>query len=196
MNWEYKLSNQIKTTTMNKVILIMMIFGSVLMSSCSRQLSYFTDKMYDDYNWSLDELKQIQFYVSEDIRLVRSFATGSSNIQEGQILIKDQNKVDEVIIRKGTPGTLIFSPGSDKFAVSFDEDPKNYLMFGPNEKASGRYVLLAKNWKKRGGIITYGEKEYRTTSESAFAALMVDISKARRSVKKTSTAKGRKISNG
>jgi len=167
----------------------------VLTSSCSKTLTYFTDDIYAENNWNESELKQIQYYLSEDIRLERVYGTGGSDIQDGQIKIKSERKVDEVIIKKGTPGILVFSPKSNRFALSFDEDPDKYLMFGPNEKANGRYVLLAKKWKKRGGIISYGGVEYRTTSDSAYAALMVDISKARKTSKKSKTASGRRVKN-
>lgn len=165
----------------------------VSLSSCSKQLTYLTDSMVDNFRWSESELKQIQFYLSEDIVLVRAYDSGFSDIESGQIKVKSESKVDEVIIRKGTPGTLIFSPRSDRFAVSFDNASENYLMFGPNEKAKGRYVLLAKKWQRRGGVITYGNKDYKTNSDSAYAALMVDISKAKRLSKSSSVASGRRI---
>lgn len=165
----------------------------VILSGCSRSLNYFTNNLYDEFNWTEADLKQIQFYVSDDIRLVRVSNSGVSNIENGQIKIQDERKVDQVIIKKGTPGTLLFAKGGDRFAVSFDKDPDKYLMFGPNEKASGRYVLLAKRWQKKAGIITYGDIEYRTNSDSAYAALMVDINNARKSISRSSTATGRKV---
>lgn len=165
----------------------------IFASSCSKSLTYFTDDLYNENEWTESELKRIQYYLSEDIRLQRVYDSGGSDIEDGQIKIKSERKVDEVIIKKGTPGVLVFSPKSNRFALSFDEDPDKYLMFGPNEKAKGRYVLLAKKWKKRGGIISYGGVDYRTTSDSAYAALLVDISKARKTSKRSDTASGRKI---
>lgn len=167
--------------------------GLILLSSCSPQLNYFTEDLYDDFRWSESELKQIQFYISEDIELERVRSAANSNIQDGQIRINQGKNVDKVVIRKGTPGTLVFSPSTNRFAVSFDEDPENYLMFGPNPKANGKYVLLAKDWKRHKGIISYGGKEYRTTSESAYAALMVDVKKAKKMSYSRETATGRTI---
>ncbi len=177
---------------MNRLLLLLAVLV-IGLSSCSRNLSYFTENLYDDFKWSEEELKTIQFYLSEDIRLVRVSENGQSDIEDGQITIRDDRRVNEVIIRKGTPGTLVFAGNSNRFAVSFDKDADKYLMFGPNAKVRGRYVLLAKNWKKNGGVISYGNQLYRTGSQSAYAALMVDIKSAQKSIKKTSTASGRKI---
>ena len=165
----------------------------IVMSSCSKKLTYFTDELYDENRWSEKELKRIQFYVSEDIKLVRGSSSGNSRIEDGKIKIKADRKVDEIIIERGTPGVFVFSPKENRFAISFDDDNDLYLMFGPNKKANGRYVLMAKEWKRREGVITYGGDEFYTGSESAYAALMVDIRKAQKSVKKTKTASGRTV---
>ncbi len=167
---------------------------TLLFSSCGKQLTYFTQNLYDEYGWSEAELKRIQFYVSQDIQLYRSLEGGNSTIEDGQIKIKSRRKVDEITIKAGTPGTLIFSPKEDRYAVSFD-DSGAYLMFGPGKKTRGRYTLRAKEWKARGqgGIVTYDNAEYFTNTESAYAALMVDLRKARKSVVKKETASGRKV---
>ncbi len=178
---------------MKAIHIIYLVFIVSLLSACSNNLSYFTQDLYDEFNWTENELKQIQFYVSEDIHLERFLSSENSSIEEGQIKIKSGDKVEKVIIEEGTPGLVLFSPKSDRFAVSFDDNPDNYLIFGPNPKAKGKYVLLAKKWRKRGGIITYGDKEYTTTSESAYAALMVDISKAKKLSYSKTTASGRTI---
>jgi len=178
---------------MTKFRLLLSVCVIVLMSSCSKKLTYLTQNMYNDFNWSEQELKKIQFYVSQDIVLYRSSKEGQSTIENGKIRLKNDRKVEEVIINKGTPGILIFSPKQDRFAVCFDKDPNKYLMFGPNKKAKGRYVLMAKDWKRSEGTITYGNEEYYTDSSSAYASLMVDIKRAQRSIVKTNTASGRKV---
>ena len=66
-------------------------------------------------------------------------------------------------------------------------------MFGPNDKANGRFILLAKKWEPSRGIITYGGETYETSSASAWAALMVDIRNARKARVKTHKAEGRRV---
>ena len=178
----------------NAKFLFYIIGLSVLLSSCSKQLTYFTEDLYQENNWSENDLKRIQFYVSQDITLYRSLEGGTSQIKDGKIEVKDRRKVDQITIEAGTPGTLVFSPDDDKYAVSFDNSGA-FLMFGPGKNTRGRYTLKAKRWKDRrgGGIITYDNQEYSTSSESAYAALMVDLRKARKSVVTKKTASGRKV---
>ena len=169
-----------------------LLTGMILLSSCSKKLSYFTDNLYDEYNWSEEDLKQIQFYLSDDIVLFREASTDNVNISEGKIKIRDGRKVEEIVFKEGTPGLLIFSPKEDRFAVSFEENDK-YLMFGPNEKVGGRFVLLAKDWRKRTGEVTYGGETYYTSSASAFSSLLVDLDNVGRTDYSTKKVKGRTI---
>ena len=137
-------------------------FLGLLLTSCSPTLTPFTQKLYEENKWTNDELKQIQFYISDD--------------------------------REGTPCLFHFSPKEDRFAISFEksENPK-FLMFGPNPKLSNRYALLAKDWEKRSGIISYDGKEYHTSSDAAWACLMVDLKRAHNLEKSTKVVKGAKV---
>ena len=164
-----------------------------LLSSCTRQLSYFTQDLQDDYQWTEAELKKIQFFLSEDIHLERAKSKDLSIIEDGSITIQSGSQVERVVIKAGTPGVVVFTPKKDRFAVSFDDDPANYLIFGPSPKARDRYVLMAKKWRSNSGIVTYGGKEYRTAAHNAYASLMVDVNKATRITTIRSTAGGRTV---
>ena len=178
---------------MKNIIILIVASLSLSLTSCSKKLTYFSERLQKQYDWSESELERIQFYVSQDIRLYKSSSSGNSKIEGGKIKVKDNSRVNEVLIKRGTPGTLVFTPNEKRFAVSFENDDGNFLMFGPSDKNNGRYTLLAKDWKRNNGIITYGGTEYRTGSESAFAALMVDIKKAKNSTVKRKTARGRTV---
>ena len=164
----------------------------LLMSSCNSGLRYFNQGMVNEYRWSSDEIKRIQFYVSQDIVLWRKLQDEDTVIRNGKIRIEDDSRVEEVVIKKNTPGIVLFIPKQNKFAVSFDSD-EHFLMFGPNPKNRNKYVLLAKDWDRRMGKVTYGDYVYNTDSESAFAALMVDIKKAKRVKYNSKTASGRRV---
>ena len=173
---------------------LLFLGGLLFLISCSPQLSPFTQALYDDFNWSEDELKQIQFYLSEDIVLVRELRAGESRISGGKIRIVDGNKIEEVVIRAGTPGILLFTPKENRFAISFEEsDNDKFLMFGPNPKLGDKYVLLAKDWNKRRGRIHYGGKIFETTADNALATLLVDLKQFKETSVKSRTASGRTI---
>ena len=177
--------------TANRLILFsLLIIG---MSACSPRLTPFTQDLYSDNNWSEGELKKIQFYLSRDIRLYRDFTEGSSKIEGGKIRMVKGRKVEEVVIPNGTPGLMVFSPKDDRLAVSFEDNDDRFLMFGPNKKIGERYVLLAKEWSRSRGKVSYEGTTWYTDSESAYAALMVDLKKIKRTKVKSRVAEGRKL---
>jgi hypothetical protein len=165
----------------------------LLLSSCSPRLTPFTQKIYDEYDWTESDLKQVQFYVSQDVILKRQIKDGDAKIKGGKINIVDGKRVEEITISRGTPGLLLYLPKDQRFAVSFDEDDNKYLIFGPNKKQAGKYVLLANDWDRNSGQVTYDGKLYRTSSESAYAALMVDLKAARKISINREKATGRKL---
>jgi hypothetical protein len=79
-----------------------------------------------EYRWSNEEIKKIQFFLSEDIYLWRKLRVEDTRIKNGKIRIVDDSEVEEVLIAKNTPGVVIFIPKKNKFAVSFDENDGNY----------------------------------------------------------------------
>ena len=163
------------------------------MASCSKTLTSFTERMYDQQGWSEQQLKKIQFYLSDDIVLWRDAGSSKSALDNGTIKIIDGRKVQEVVFKEGTPGVFVFSPKKDQFAISFEATDDRFLMFGPSDKWSGRFVLLAKEWKKNRGKITYNGKIWNTSTESAYATLMVDLKKANKTQYNSKTVSGRKI---
>lgn len=167
------------------VILIILVF-----SSCSPRLSVFSYDTYRSGNWSENELKKIQFYVSNDIVLRRKVSSASSKIESGRIRIIDGSQYEEIIIKANTPGVYVFSPDNDRLAISFEVD--KHLIFGPKER-SGEYVLLATKWEKKYGIIKYGDSSYDTPSSSAFSYLMVDTKYVNKTSAKTRVARGRQV---
>lgn len=171
------------------------IFLTVVLSfaSCSKTLTSFTERMYEEQGWSEQQLEKIQFYLSDDIVLWRDAGNSKSSLENGQIKIVDGRKVEEVVFKSGTPGVFLFSPEKEKFAISFEDRDDRFLMFGPSAKWSGRFVLLAKEWRKSIGKITYDGKVWNTSSESAYATLLVDLKKANNTQYKSKTVSGRKI---
>lgn len=178
---------------MKRYSALFVLFSICLMTSCSPTLSSFTRKMYQDFRWSDSELKNIQFYLSDDIVLTRDAGSTRSQLSNGSIIIKNGQRMEQVVFRKGTPGVYVFSPGKDRFAISFEDSNNKYLIFGPSKKRSGRFTLLAKEWNRNSGKITYDDRVWTTSYESAYATLLVDLKRADKVKYKSKTAKGRKV---
>jgi len=176
-----------------KTFFVLVILASVL-SSCGPSLSYFTQGLYDQSNFTEPELKSIQFYLSNSIELRRELTGAKSEVISGEIKLVDGRKIEEVVIPKGTPGVLLFMPKSNRFAVSFDaKSDESYLVFGPSPKQNDRYVLLASDWKRRTGIVTYEGKKWRVDNSSAYASLMVDLKKINKVTVNSRRASGRRV---
>ena len=169
----------------------------LIITSCAPTLTPFTSRLYEKYNWNDDQLKRIQFYLSQDIVLKRDFDKASgTEFNKGSIKIVDGKKIEQIVIPRGTPGVFIFKPNEKKFAISFEADnDKKFLMFGPNPKRGGEFVLLASDWEGKNGIVTYDGKEYVTDVSAAWANLLVDLKKSRNLSIENRTVKGRTLGN-
>lgn len=177
----------VKTTTLLGLLVI-------LLSSCSPNLTPFTQRLYDEYRWTESELKRIQFYLSDNIVLRRELSGSKSEIISGEIKLIDGRRVEEIVIPSGTPGVFMFSPKTNRFAISFEEGgDERFLMFGPNPKANNRYVLLASDWNRRTGKVTYAGQMYAVDTGSAFAGLMVDLRKSSQISVNRRMARGRTV---
>lgn len=184
---------------MKKVNFIIPVIAmlTILISSCSPKLTPFTERLYNENGWTDAELKKIQFYVSDNIVLRRQASKGVSKIDHGEIKIIDGKRVEEIVIKKGTPGVFLFQPREDRFAISFEsrefDDP--YLIFGPSKRNRGRYTLRAKDWNNNNGNakLTYDSKTYYTPTKSAYSVLLVDLKRVKDTKVKSRTAKGRTV---
>lgn len=170
-----------------------MVFFLALLVGCGPTYRPFTSNMQDQFQWSESELKRIQFYLSEDVVLRRDLRQGESAIRGGKILIEEGRRVEEILFEKNTPGVLMFMPKENRMAIGFESGNERFLMFGPNPKTSDRYVLLAADWNRSYGKVTYNGKQYRTSSNNAFAGLMVDMNKINKVSVNRRRAKGRTI---
>jgi hypothetical protein len=174
--------------------LAIVMMSLITLSSCSKRLTPFTENIYEEFNWTDRELEKIQFYLSDDIILHRKLRAEDSKIDDGKIRVVDGSRVEEIVFKRGTPGVFMFTPKKNRMAISFESGgEEKYLMFGPNSKTGGKFVLLAKEWNQRSGKVSYNSKTYTTSYESAYANLLVDLKKARNINYKSRTAKGRTV---
>lgn len=179
------------TDTMTRWIVFLLPL--LLLASCT-SYTPFTERLYAEYDWTERELKRIQFYLSKDLVLRRELSGSQSRIERGEIKVVDGRRVEEIVFRKNTPGLVLFSPKPNRLAVSFEErDNDRYLMFGPNPREDGQYVLLASDWKRDYGTVTYDGRAYYVDARQAMAGLKVDLKKIEDVRVKSRRAKGRRV---
>lgn len=173
---------------------IALLAGVSLATACSPSLTYFTQPLYEEHRWTEAELKKIQFYLSDDLVLRRAAPDANTEISAGSIRIINGERVEEVVIPRATPGVMVFSPKANRLAISFEEgSDQRFLMFGPNPKAGNRYVVLAKDWNRYDGQVSYDGKEYTVEASNALSSLMVDLRKVEKVEINSRTAQGRKL---
>lgn len=172
---------------------IVLSFG---ISSCKPvpQKSVFTQKLYKDSGLSKDDLQRVQFFIDRDIVIYRVLNSSDSRVEGGKITIRGGENVEEIVIKRGTKGALVYMPKDDRLGISFDAtSDEKYLMFGPNPKNYNRYSLLATEWQNGIGTVTYGDAKWKTISGNAYAALLVDLSNYRKTEVNTQVPKGREV---
>jgi hypothetical protein len=161
------------------------------LGSCKNLVPY-TDALKTKYNLSDDQIKHLQFYVSDPIVLQRKItADNNTQITAGKIKIVNGEKVEEVVVPTGTRGVLV-KDDAGKFEISFEKDDSYYLRFGTNPNRYESYVLLASDWHGKVGTVTYAGNKYYTSPESADAVLLIDMHKISNYQKDSRIAKGRK----
>lgn len=168
--------------------------AAALLTSCSPQLTFFDKDLYDTQKWSDDDLKRIQFYLSEDLTIYRYLDEESgTTITSGQIKMVDGRKTEQIFFPQRTPGVFLYRPKDEHFAISFEgKGDKYFLTFGPNPRYSGQYMLLATEWDHKTGKVTYAGRKFYTQSNE-IPRLMVDLKRENRTSTDSRKAGGRTV---
>lgn len=175
---------------MRSVFFVLVI--TLLLTGC-KSLAPFTNELRVDNQWSKGDLKNIQFYTSNKIVLNRQLKSNETEIVSGKIKMVDGKRVEQVIIKKGTPGVAVAFPDAERIAVSFEISDQYYLTFGVNPKRGKRFYLLGKDWKGKIGKVTYDDRVFLTSPESSDVFLAIDLKRINKEDYKVRTAKGRKL---
>lgn len=148
----------------------------VALAGCATGRIPFSQTVRDQYQLDGDDLKNLQYVISDDITLQRDFRREEGEISKShKLVIKEGGLVEEVFIAAGTPG-IATKVGPTFIAVSFE--PGGSLVFGTS--ASDRdpdrtYKLLAKRWTDYYGELIYDDKTYYAVKESSEAYLEVGV---------------------
>ena len=174
-------------------LLPLLITSVFLFTACGPRLSPFTQRLYEEQGWGEDELRRIQFYLSEDVTLQRELRNDRTTINRGSVQVVNGREVEQIVFRRNTPGVFTFQPKTQRVAISFEEDADNYLVFGPNPKNGDRYTLLASDWNRNYGQVTYAGRTWQVSSADAFASLLIPLKRLRDADTKGRVVGGRRL---
>ncbi|MGB1319028.1 MAG: hypothetical protein ACPG5W_12500 [Flavobacteriales bacterium] len=147
------------------------------------------------------DIKQVQFYNSEEIILARQIKKEEINVAEGKVRIENGKHIEEIIIPANTPGVCELN-NEKTLKVSFDAGDGKTIPFLVEKRgeivSSGSYFKIgAKKWVRtsRGrkvGKLDY-EGEIYNIVRGSDSKLMIDKSVLNRVKRDTHVAKGRKL---
>ena len=175
--------------------LLAFLFIACTLANCSKNLVPLTDSLIKEKGWDKNEVQRIQFYTSDVIVIQREFRNNATAIVSGKVKTVDGRQVEEIKIKKGTPGVAIHIPSENKMEISFDRNDDAALSFGPNPNRGARFYLLADEWKNKIGKVHYEGKEWYASAQSADVFLMVDLQRIKDWEVSQRKAKGRKVGN-
>lgn len=164
---------------------------TIILSSCTSDLIPYTQNIAKDAQLNDEQIKAVQFYVSNDIVLYHYLDNATTEVVGGEIKIIDGRKVEEIIIASGTPGVAVGREGN-QIMISFDADG-SFLRFAPNPGYGGKYTLMAKDWDGRNGIVQYAGSDFYTSESASVATLLINLQQIDQSETTTKTVGGRTV---
>lgn len=172
---------------------MILMAGLALLASCSPKIP-FTQSIREKNQLTPDELRRIQFYLSDPVTLRRGEEEGAKkSTDQGTLVIEKGRSLDQVSFRANTPGAVESVVDQSTLKVAFEDGPENYLVFGSSRNRSGYYSLQAFTWENGRGKINYGGKTWYTNTGSDQAILMFKMKSVRKIRVNDKVAKGKKV---
>ncbi|NNF02010.1 MAG: hypothetical protein HKN22_04950 [Bacteroidia bacterium] len=177
--------------TNNYLLLIILLF---VVSACSPKIP-FTQDVRQTYKLNEEELKSIQFYVSEDIILRKGDKESPAKLMdEGTLKIKKSKTMKEIVIKAGTPCVVDQVVSGEKVTVKFEDGVNKYLVFANISNSRGFYSLQAQTWTQSGiGRINYGDQYYWVNKNGKNAILLFKMKKLEEHRKDQKVVSGKKV---
>ncbi len=169
-----------------------------VLGGCAARQVPLTAELRSEHRLSGDDVRRLQLYVSDDIKLRRELEEHGRTIEAGKLRLTSGKSIDEVVIPSKTPcvaqdvsseaitvafddgSTLTFAlPGREPMVRSeplrlepgrFAEPPEGEMAHGPVLMTSG----LAGQYGLGGGAVRFRGREWEAIGDSLRAHLMVD----------------------
>jgi len=178
---------------MKSIKIFLFIIFACMLASCTRVYVPYTLQLQEEYNLTDEEVRQLQFYISDEVMLEREIVDVDKRVSKEHRLKKIEDKlVDQIVFRPYTPGVALeLMP--NMLSVAFEEqgylkfksegEPEEYFYF-----KSDRYgdtikekVLNYCSWFQliedeifSNGLVTYNVNEYWVFFPETRPHLLVD----------------------
>jgi len=164
-------------------------------SACKQKISYTRDTL-KRYNLTESEIDKLQYYLNGDVVLYNGSKDGNTTLEDGEIVVNEEQNSDKIIFRSGTKGILEKSISPNKISIRFENGEGRTLIFG-SSSMKGRYTLQAEKWNPNGqGQITYGGDTYFTSKYSKNAYIVIKLRKNSDRNSSQRVVKGKKLKKG
>jgi hypothetical protein len=141
-----------------------------------------TNEIREQYGLSDDEVRHVQFFASGTIRLRREEPEQDRKVVQNALVIADRLRVDDVIVKRGTPGIAVRLEG-DHILVSFSRaHPERALWFSRKKDGDGRFYLshlalgaTEQPFEERyssGFTVSYAGRAYRTVDKDSWEVFL------------------------
>ncbi len=171
---------------------------TLVFTSCSQKV-YFTKETKEKLEAKGVDLKKIQYFNSETVVLMREIKDEEIKVAEGKVRIENGKNVEEIIIKRNTPGVFAEANTSNAMMIQFEKGNNKFLPFLPSKDYSGRkniYELGSLDVVNTGGnrlaVVTYDDKKYSIVYGNS-AALLIDKSVLVKEERRTRVAEGVRV---
>lgn len=174
-------------------LLFLIAIAGMLTGSCSRKIM-FTPELRKELESNNIPLTEVQFYNSHKIELNRTHIPPDAiSINSGAVNVERGKYIEEVVIRKHTPG-VCSSVNPYDLSIEFEPDNHYSLKFGrkAGAKLTNAYKLYAK-WKADKGEIIYGDSKFTTKMKATNAHLLVEKKQVYNLIRDKRVARGVKV---
>lgn len=174
---------------MKKLNYLVVIALAIIVSSCASKIPY-TTAVQEKYKLGDSELKSLQFYLAGDITIYNGNRDGSTGTEKGELVIKDEQNMNKVIIPNGTQGIVEVVEG-DILKVSFEEGK---TMNFQASKTDGKYRMTPDKFGANNrGEINYGGETFYVSSTSLRSYLVFKLKRSTKQRSSQKVVKGRKL---
>jgi len=175
---------------------LFLVMVSIMIMGCSQKVEHtsFSSDIVNKYALDDFDMKNIQFFVSNDIILYKEKAVDASSVIDGKLVVNQSQHSNVIKIEAGTPCVVVCS-SSHQIKVSFDNGIE-LTFLNPHKKCckkNTKYYLAANKVKNGVATVDILGETYIVQQKSAFAYLTIEKEYFEESDKNSLIAEGRVV---